>query len=165
MTSSLTTTTSSTTTAGAGSTSGQPVASTCTPLGVSGHLSMLFFTPSPSSSPSPCTQQYAPAITPTAPPRLAATAAVWNAPAAAPAKAPPAAHKGQSVFCRPAQPVKTLVTRIRGNAVRIILINFSPKGSAQCAASQVKTSHSHFASLSPYLLGKNRISRLHHGPV
>src|ERR1700712_3921197 len=109
---------------GAGVTIGQPVASTGVPFGVFGHLSLLLRTPSPSSSPSPWAQQYAPAITPTAPPKPAATEAVWKAPIAAPASAPQAAHRGQSVFFRPAHPVNTLVTKIRGNAVRIMLIQF-----------------------------------------
>jgi hypothetical protein len=52
------------------------------------------------------------------------------APRAAPVTPPTAAQVGQSVFCKPAQPVNTLVSRTKGNAVRTMLIEFSPEGSA-----------------------------------
>src|SRR5688500_9521587 len=70
------------------------------------------------------------------------------APNPAPIAPPTAAQVGQSVFCKPAQPVNTLVSRTRGNAVRTMLIGFLLEGSAWRRFRGVKTRLRIYASLS-----------------
>src|SRR5471032_1009943 len=72
---------------------------------------------------------------------------------AAPVTPPTAAQVGQSVFCKPAQPVNTPVSRTKGRAVRMMLICFLLRGSAGADGwSKDRSFHLRHCAAPPYLL-------------